>query len=147
MKKSKARGEFINEIFLDIAKKEEKFGEEALSEPEMVVGTIWHVYGIVGNGGLFYFFEHTFDVEEVAKAYEVIGMPEAASILRKAVAKFPNGRTPPSFDRCMKFLDEHEEFFEALSNEFWKTQERHLEKKLAAYIRKLPETFGQYFDR
>ena len=53
MKKSKARFEFIDEIFLDIAKKEEKLGEEALSEPEMVVGTIWHVYGIVGNGGLF----------------------------------------------------------------------------------------------
>ena len=83
----------------------------------------------------------------MASAYEVIGMPEAASILRKAVAKFPNGRTPPSFERCMKFLDEHEEFFEALSNEFWKTQERHLEKKLAAYIRKHPETFGEYFDR
>jgi hypothetical protein len=141
MKKSKARREFIDEIFLDIAKKEGEFGEEALSEPEMVVGTIWHVYGIVGNGGLCYFFEHTFIVEEVARAYEVIGMPEVASILRKAIAKFPNGRTPPGFERCMKFLDEHEEFFEALSNEFWKTQERHVEEKLAAYIRKHPETF------
>ena len=42
----------------------------------------------------------------------------------------------------MKFLDEHEEFFEALSNEFWKTQERHLEKKLRPISESMPKLSG-----
>jgi hypothetical protein len=145
MKKSKANFELIDEVFCAIAKKQAKLGEEALSEPEKVVGTVWQVSGIVENGGLFYFFEHTYDVEEVAQRYEVIGIPMAASILRKAIAKFPNSRTPPNFKACMKFLDEHEEFFESLSTEFWETQEKDLEKKLAKYIRQHPEAFADFF--
>jgi hypothetical protein len=134
----------IEEVNDAISKKWEEGGDKALSEPEKVVGTIWRVAGIIENGGLFYFFEHTYDVEDVAKAYETIGIPRAASILRKAIRKFPNSRRPADFKECMKFLDEHEEFFESLSTDFWETQEKDLEKKLALYIKKHPEVFSEF---
>lgn len=131
----------IDETFLRIAEKENKQGTRALSDPEKVVGAIWHVYGIIGNGGIPYFFEFTFDVEEVAKAYEKLGMRKSASILRKAISKFPNSRRPKDFKECMEFIDEHEEYFMTLSTRFWETQNK-IEEILASYIKKQPEAFS-----
>ena len=131
----------IDETFLRIAEKEKKEGTRALSDPERVVGTIWHVYGIIGNGGLPYFFEFTFDVEEVARAYETLGMRKSASILRKAISKFPNSRRPKDFTKCMDFIAEHEEYFMSLSTKFWETQ-NDIEEILASYIKKHSDAFS-----
>jgi hypothetical protein len=133
----------ISDVDNAVIKKFEKGGDQALSEPERVVATICKVLAIIENGGLAYFFEHTFDVEKVAKAYEVIGIPRAASILRKAIAKFPNSQRPESFQECMRFLDEHEEFFESLSKDFLESQ-KDWEKKLASYIKRHPEVFSEF---
>ena len=135
--------ELINGIFVKIAEKEEKRGTDSLNTEQQILGTIWHVYGIVGNGGIPYFLEHTFDVEEVARAYEAVGMPESAALLRKAIAKLPNSRRPSDFKKFIWFLDQHEDFFDALSNEFWATQ-RKVEKVLAAYIKQHPEAFKEF---
>ena len=131
----------IDETFARIVEKEKKKGARALSDPERVVGLIWHVYGIIGNGGLPYFFEFTFNVEEVALAYEALGMKKSASILRKAIAKFPNARRPADFKKFIEFINEHEVFFNSLSTRFWETQ-ADIEEVLASYIRKHSDAFS-----
>ena len=130
----------IDEAFLKIAEKEKRQGTDALSGPEKAVGLVWHVYGIVGNGGLHYFFEHTFDVEEVAGAYEAVGLRKQAAILRKAITKFPNSRRPRSFRQCLKILDEHDAYFESLSMKFLGDEDA-VERVVAAYIKKRPQDF------
>jgi hypothetical protein len=132
----------VDQVFDGIAEKmKNETGQR--HGPERVVYLIWHAWGIIENGGLFYFFEHDFDIEEVARAYESIGLAEAAFILRTAIAKFPNSRRPADFQKCVEFLDEHEYFFESLSTTFWNTQEG-LEDILASYIKKHPEAFSEY---
>ena len=131
----------IDEAFLKLAEREKRHGTEALSEPEKVVGLVWHVYGIVQNGGLHYFFEHTFDVEEVARAYEAVGLRKQAAILRRAISKFPLSRRPRSFKQCMRILDEHDEYFDALGMKFL-SDEGEFERVVAAYIKKHPQDFS-----
>lgn len=133
----------ISDTLDKVEEKEKVEGTGALSEPEQVVGTVWHSSGIIENGGLMYFFQFTFDVEEVARAYDAIGLPRLASILRTAIAKFPNGRRPKDFNKCMEFIDEHEEFFVTLSEKFLKDNEK-IEKKLASYIKKHPKDFAKF---
>lgn len=136
-------GELINRIFIKIAEKEEKQGADSLNKEQQILGTVWHVYGIVGNGGIPYFLEHTFDVEEVARAYEAVDMPESAALLRTAIAKFPNGQRPADFNKFAAYMDRHQEFFDDLSNKFWKTQ-RKVERVLAAYIKQHPDAFKEF---
>lgn len=64
--------------------------------------------------------------------------------MRQALAKFPNSRRPADFKECMKFLDQHEEFFEDLSTEFLGSQNEPIEDILASYIRKNAEAFQEY---
>ena len=136
--------ELIDRIFIKIAEKEKKLGTESLSEEQQVLGTVWHVSGIVENGGLAYVLEHTFDIEEVARAHEAIGMPESATLLRKAIAKFPNSRRPADFKKFAVFIDRHGDFFDDLSTEFLEIQEDKLEKLLVAYIEQHPDAFKEF---
>ena len=135
--------ELIDGIFIKIAEKEQKLGTDSLNKEQQILGTVWHVYGIVSNGGIPYFLEHMFDVEEVARAYEAVGMPESAVLLRKAIAKFPNSRRPADFHKFLAYMDRHEEFFDEVSNKFWKTQSK-IEKVLAAYIKAHPDAFREF---
>jgi Domain of unknown function (DUF4375) len=131
----------INEVFEGIEEEMKNAGRS--QGPQRVVYLVWHSAGIIGNGGLFYFFEHDFDVEEVAAAYDAIGLPESASILRQAIAKFPNSKRPVNFQKCMEFLDQHEDFFESLSTNFWHSQ-KGLEDILASYIKKHSKALSKY---
>lgn len=133
----------IDEVTDAVAKKWEAGGDGALSEPEKVVGLVWQAHGVIENGGLPYFFEHDFNVERVAAAYEAVGLRRQASILRQAVAKFPNGRRPRDFKRCMQFVGEHEDFFNSLSEQFIEMP-KEMEDVLAAYVRKHPEAFSEF---
>ena len=136
--------ELIDCIFIKIAEKEQKLGTEALSEEQQVVGTVWHVSGIVENGGVSYFLEHTFPVEEVALAFEAIRIPELAAILRKAIAKFPNSRRPADFKKFTAFMNQHQEFFDDLGTQFLEIQEDKLEKMLVAYIKQHEDAFKEF---
>jgi hypothetical protein len=53
---------FVNDIFVNLANKEEKKGTQSLSEEQLAPLTVWHVSGIVENGALFSFFESRFDI-------------------------------------------------------------------------------------
>ena len=70
----------------------------ALSEAERVVNLVWYTYGVIGNGGFRYLFEHQWDDDpdftHAARAYEVIGCREADGAFRNSLELFPNGKPP-----------------------------------------------------
>ena len=72
--------------------------------------------------GLFSFFDHKFNVNEVVRAYETVGLPEAALVLKKADAEFPNAMRSRNPDRLRDFREEHEEGFESLSRQFFRAE-------------------------
>ena len=134
---------FVDDIFVRIAKKEEEKGAKSLTNEQQVLGTVWHVAGIVENGGLSSFLERKFDVEEAARAYEAVGMPKSAAILRQTLTIFPYSRRPASSKKLLQFIDEHEEFLESLSKKFLH-REKNLEKALISYIEDHPAAFKEF---
>jgi hypothetical protein len=70
----------IDDIFIKIAEKEKR-GTESLSEEQQILGTLWHVYGIIGNG-VIVFSAAYFRCRRSSATYETVGMPESAAILR-----------------------------------------------------------------
>jgi hypothetical protein len=134
---------FVDDIFVKIANKEKKKGTQSLTEEQLALLTVWHVFGIVENGALFYFFEHRLNVNEVVRAYETVGMPERAVILKQAVAVFPNSKPPEDLDELSDVMAEHEETLNSLSTKFVRG-----EKKVVAilgdYIRKNEAAFKEF---
>ena len=134
---------FVDNIVVKLAQKEERKGTQSLTEEQLAVLTVWHVSGIVENGALFYFFEHKFDVNEVIRAYETVGLPENAALLKKAVAVFPNSTPPPDFDERVDFMEEHEDTFNSLSTKFL-SAEKNMNAILGDYIRNNEAAFKEF---
>jgi hypothetical protein len=134
---------FVNDIVVKIAEKEEKKSRQSLREEQLALLTVWHVSGIVENGALFYFFEHRFDVNEVVRAYEAVGLPEPAVVLKKAVAVLPNSAPPPNFEKLVDFMEEHNETFNSLSTKFLRA-EKNMIAILGDYIRKNEAAFKEF---
>jgi hypothetical protein len=134
---------FVNDIAVKIAEKHDKKGKQSLREEQLALITVWQVTGIVENGALSYFFEHRFDVNEVVRAYETVGMPEPAVILKQAVAVFPNSKPPGDFDGLVDFMEEHEDTFNSLSTKFLRAQ-KNMVAILGDYIRKNEAAFKEF---
>ena len=58
----------------------------------------------------------------MVRAYETVGLPEAALVLKKADAEFPNAMRSRNPDRLRDFREEHEEGFESLSRQFFRAE-------------------------
>ena len=134
---------FVNDIFIKIAEKEKKKGTQSLTEEQLALLTVWHVSGIVENGALFSFFERKFDVNEVVRAYETVGLPEPPVVLKKAVAVFPNSTPPPDRDELLDFMEEREDVFNKLSTQFLRAEKK-LNAVLGDYIRKNEAAFKEF---
>lgn len=135
--------DFVDKIFVKIAEKEKKKGTQSLTEEQLVLLTVWHVSGIVENGALFSFFERRFDVNEVVRAYEAVGMPEPTKILKKAVAVFPNSTPPADFDELVEFMEQNEDTFNSLSTKFLRA-EKNINSILGDYIRNNEAAFKEF---
>ncbi len=134
---------FVNDIFVKIAEKEKKKGTQALTEEQLALLTVWHVSGIVENGALFSFFERKFDVNEVVRAYETVGLPEPPVLLKKAVAVFPNSTPPPDRDELLDFMEDREDVFNKLSTQFLRAA-KNMNAILGDYIRKNEAAFKEF---
>ena len=136
---------FVDDIFIRIARKEREKGTKALTDEQQVLLTVWHVAGIVESGGLPSFLERKFDVEKVARAYEGVGMPKSAAILRKTLTIFPNARRSANSQKVLQFIDEHEEFLKSLSSQFLR-REKNLEAVLISYIQDHHAAFQEFME-
>jgi hypothetical protein len=136
--------DLIDKTFTALAERKEKLGEENVDEIGRVVLLIWHASGIIGNGGIRYFFECNLSLSETAKAYEQIGVEKAALILRKILNLFPNHSVPDDWDERMvivdKLYDQNAELFHKLEREYYATDGL-MEKQLAGWIRVHSDVF------
>src|SRR6266446_5604755 len=66
----------------------------AIPEEERVVLLVWHVSGIIGNGGFRYLFEGDLPGDPhyalTAEAFRITGCKKAAEAVAKTLAMFPN---------------------------------------------------------
>lgn len=80
-----------------------------LPHPLRVVAIVYSAQGIIGNGGLQYFFEADFPGKPpyavFVEAYEAIGLHDAAAFLEQAVALFPFAAPHRSVRKRNAFLN------------------------------------------
>jgi hypothetical protein len=74
-----------------------------------VIVMIWTADGIIGNGGLRYFFESDFPdgtlFTDFITAYAAIGAVDCANALRTALTLFPGGYPQPDLEERNELLD------------------------------------------
>ncbi len=109
------------------------------SKGERVVLLVWHVSGIIGNGGFRYLFEGNLEGDPhfalTAEAFEATGCVKAADAVRKTLALFPDSRPPTNIkERLRYYLSRCKVWPTDMDNQFFAAQED-LRKRLAEYIR------------
>lgn len=116
--------------FTDIWPRYVKLGFHNLTEPEQVIFCTWPFDCEVNNGGFHQYFNNSsgeLAVETVA-ALEKVKMPFAASLLRRALAGFPNHRPEKDHDRRIKQLwslppEIQNELFNELTGQYFDSSE------------------------
>ena len=121
-----------------------------IDEPERVVLLVWHVSGIVGNGGFRYLFEGHLPGDpyfaRTSESFEAIGCKKAATAIRKALSIFPDSMPHRNIDERLRFYlrrvkgtptDIDRMFFEASDD---------VTKCLADYIRARRDDFRHLKD-
>jgi len=126
--------EIIDRVVGVADEKRAKRGVSALSTAERVASDIWSASGIIGNGSFQYFFECGLDAENCARAYEAIGMPEAARIFRLALSLFPDSHPHEDFAERVAFIREREDAFDKLGMEIVRLDSK-MEALLSAYLK------------
>lgn len=113
----------------------ERVGLDGLTRPERAVFLAWQFVGEVNNGGFRQFLSNPSGAHasETPSALDEVGMPHAASLLRRALAT----GGPPGLS--------HSETLDALTDEFFGSSENQYEL-LASYVRRhsqeLPSPVG-----
>ena len=112
---------------------------------------VWHVQGIIGNGGFNYFFESHIPIVETIESFRALGATEAVDTVHAALAVFL-GEPPVDSDdgetRLQKLRQLSERFndgiFEALRNvdhKFWGLRDA-IDSKLLEYVEKHKDEIG-----
>jgi hypothetical protein len=68
--------------------------------------------GVVGNGGLRYYYEHTVDPAVAAWAFRYLGFEAAAEGVERSALSFPPGMATGPFELRDAWVDEHKEQLE-----------------------------------
>lgn len=111
----------------------------AISAEERVVLLVWHVSGIIGNGGFRYLFEGNLKGDPhfalTAEAFRATGCQSAADAVRKTLAIFPHSRPPTDIEERLKYyLKRIKRWPTEMDLQFFDAQDD-LQKCLATYIR------------
>lgn len=110
-----------------------------LNDQERAFLLVYHVKGIVDNGGFSYLFEGGLPgdphYQQAETAYQAIGCEPAAAAFRKALALFPDSRPPEDAGQRLKiYRAGPPNRRSAIDNEFWDAGEL-IERCLREYIR------------
>ena len=124
----------VNGLFCRLVDKEALSGAQSLTAAEAIVVAIWHASGIIENGGLQYFYEQDLDAEVIAAAYDQIGCPECAEVLRLSRSLFPEPVAMADRDARVEFVENHRELFEPLDHRFWECDTQ-MPQRLDEYVR------------
>ena len=109
---------------------------------ERVIMLVWHVSGIIGNGGFEYLFAGEIpgdpDFRICAEACKTAGLTRSYEAYQEAFSMFPGGSVPHDPEERSRLFDEANRSARYLINrKLWRDGWDHLlEKKLAEFIRK-----------
>jgi hypothetical protein len=110
-----------------------------LTEEERVVFLVWGAFGVIGNGGFQYLFEHQLkgdpDFARTARAFHEIGCVEAAEAFERTLALFPNSGPPRDIDRRLKLYNSRIESTPTEMDRQFFRAEMSIVRSLANYIR------------
>jgi Domain of unknown function (DUF4375) len=126
--------DFINDLFGKIVDEEKENGRPSLTADELLVTSIWHASGIIGNGGLQYFFEQELDAEAVACAYDKINLGKCAELLRLGLSLIPEALMRGDWQERIEFVENNPELFKNLDNAFWDADEG-MQDLLVKYVK------------
>jgi hypothetical protein len=107
-------------------------------EKERIVILVWHVYGLIGNGGFEYLFEADYPgdpfYELSVQAFETIQCQPASTAFRDALGLFPGGKPPRDIYSRRAAYETVPEEKRKVNSRFWNAS-KEIEQNLAAYIR------------
>ena len=124
---------YLNSLFCKIENKAKKEGTQSITESEQSSLLAYDTFGVIGNGGLPYFFHFNIDIEAAARAYELIGKKTVATKLRESLSKFPSKRKPSDPDEMDAIVDKHEKYFNDLGMKILEELED-FDQVITAYI-------------
>lgn len=130
------------DFFDDAHDKWSRRGSSALSEKEKYALAVETFYGEITNGGLqqYFYNESGAFAEWAIPAFEAIGIPVYAEVMRNAKTLFPHGIIPEDRDERLDQLKEiGDERLEAVEQPFWERyshDKQEIRKKLFAYLSK-----------
>ncbi len=109
------------------------------SKLERIVTLVWHIKGIIGNGGFRFLFEGDFEGDPgfvyTAAAFSEIGCDQAAEAFKEALGIFPGNLPPEDLDERLEiYLKYNEKTRDRINEKFWGSSDD-ITAKLATYIR------------
>lgn len=110
------------------------------TEVESVIELVWHVSGLVGNGGFGFLFSGDLNGDpgyiRAEKAFQTIGATEAAAAFQEALGLFEGGRLPHYISvRMRRYESAPEEERERIDLRFFRA-DTEVVRALADYIRR-----------
>lgn len=102
------------------------FSLDGLSEPEADLLSAVTAIGVIGNGGLYYWYQgkDRDDTIRTAEAFERLRLGDAARAMRESLAAFPDG-LPADLEARHDYLSRHRErlraTFESLEEVIWES--------------------------
>src|SRR3982751_1607386 len=110
----------------------------SLPAVERTVLAAIHARGVIGSGGLRYFYERHHEIAPVAEAFETLGYAEAAVACRESAKVFPGGIVPTDDvvrdDFLERNVDRNETVWEPLVRKVWAIDYGELNQRLANYV-------------
>jgi len=109
-----------------------------LTPPERVTVFVWWAKALVDNGGFQCFYEGAFNTEEVAKAFDEVGLTSVSNAFYKSLAVYPN-RVPISDQKLRRdWLSQQnsniKNTFAELDDVVWNVETTELLTRIRAYI-------------
>lgn len=131
-----------------------RYGKEPnpsrMTEPHRTVLLVYHVHGIIGNGGFQYLFEGDLpgdaDLAYTRQAFKNIKAQKASDAFTKALAVFPNSTPPKDISRRLKIYQSKYTLMDAIENKqspdaIFMDAMNDTMQKLEAYIRENKASF------
>lgn len=132
--------DLVNGVSVRLEQAAEAIGKSPSREQEFVILFTTGAAGVIGNGGFLYLFEGMFLDEDpgLAKtiaAFEALGVEDACTAFREALAHFPDGCPPDDGEERTKlYRAVPEEGRDRLDKLVWRSKET-LYRQLAKYVR------------
>ncbi len=130
--------QFCFDYFEKAHEKWSRFGAFVLRRKEKHALAVMAFRSEVGNGGIIQFLgnEAGAFASWGEKAFELIGVPEYAKIIKDLKAMFPKSKIPRNPNKRWKIAETlDDEILESMSEKVWEKEESNIRRKLYLYLK------------